>query len=289
MESIWEESLYDLIVRTSTDIPLDVEDAIRCASKREEEGSNARSALDMMLDNIALARQSRRPICQDTGALLFWVEAPFGLRRTTFQNAVESAIVRATEEGVLRKNCVDTLTGRNTGDNLGAGSPVVHWRETEAAEVTVSLVLKGGGCENVGMQYSLPDTDLDAGRDLDGVRACVLDAVFRAQGRGCAPGILGVAVGGDRATGYAESKKQLLRPLGVRSNEPELASLEARILEEANTLGIGPMGFGGETTVLDVLIGQRTRIPASYFVSVSYMCWACRRRMVRLALDGAML
>ena len=137
-------------------------------------------------------------------------------------------------------------------------------------------------------QYSLPDAALGAGRDLEGVRKCILDAVQKIQGYGCAPGILGVCIGGDRATGYEVAKEQLLRPLdekrlqstavdGCRRGKP-LAALEQRLLREANFLGIGPMGLGGKTTLLGVKIAARPRVPASFFVTVAYMCWACRRQ-----------
>ena len=139
-------------------------------------------------------------------------------------------------------------------------------------------MLKGGGCENVGAQYSLPDTRLDANRDLEGVRRAVLDAVQQAQGMGCAPAVIGVAVGGDRASSYIKSKEQFYRPLDDESPDPKLAALEKRLTDEANTLGIGPMGFGGKTTVLSVKIDSLERLPASYFVTASYMCWADRRR-----------
>ena len=285
--SMWEKSVFDLIVRTSTDMPTDVESALGQARASEEPDSNAARALTAMLDNIGLAREKGQPVCQDTGALLFWVEAPPTVRPRVFREATESAIVRATDAGVLRQNCVDTLSGRNTGGNIGAGSPVIHWNENDSAEdATVRLILKGGGCENVGRQYELPCPDLEAGRDLEGVRRCLLHAVQQAQGRGCAPGVLGVAVGGDRATGYAESKRQLLRKLGQRSHDKALADLEDRVRNDANALGIGPMGYGGRTTVLDVFISALHRLPACYFVSVSYMCWAFRRRGCRLSRDG---
>ena len=225
------------------------------------------------------------PICQDTGTLMFVVEASSTLKRNVFQKAAEWAVAEATRLGVLRQNCVNSLTGKNTGNNLGVGSPVVHWHETDGAVSRVTLMLKGGGSENMGIQYSLPDSTLGAGRNLEGVRRCVLDAVHRAQGQGCAPGILGVCIGGDRATGYVESKLQLLRKIGERSPEPELAELEERLLKEANSLGIGAMGFGGRTTLLDVFIGWRCRLPASYFVSISYMCWCCRRQTMELTED----
>ena len=285
--SAWEQSIYELICRTSTDLPRDVERALRSAVTRETPGSNAATALQMMIHNADLARQEGAPICQDTGTILFWVQAPTSLiTRSAFRQAAEAAVVRATADGVLRQNCVDSLSGKNTGNNLGGGSPVIHWEETLGGAVSVALILKGGGCENVGTQYALPEAPLDAGRDLEGVRRCLLHAVHAAQGKGCAPGILGVCIGGDRATGFEESKRQLLREIGTRSPMSELGELEHRVLEEANQLAIGPMGFGGQTTLLDVFVGTRHRVPASYFVSVSYMCWAYRRRQITLNSAG---
>ena len=279
------EQLLSLVVKTSIDLPHDVETALERALTLSENGSGEASALRTMLSNAAMAREKRMPICQDTGTLMFVVEASSTLKRNVFQKAAEWAVAEATRLGVLRQNCVNSLTGKNTGNNLGVGSPVVHWHETDGAVSRVTLMLKGGGSENMGIQYSLPDSTLGAGRNLEGVRRCVLDAVHRAQGQGCAPGILGVCIGGDRATGYVESKLQLLRKIGERSPEPELAELEERLLKEANSLGIGAMGFGGRTTLLDVFIGWRCRLPASYFVSISYMCWCCRRQTMELTED----
>ena len=279
------EQLLSLVVKTSIDLPHDVETALEKALTLSENGSGEASALRTMLSNAAMAREKRMPICQDTGTLMFVVEASSTLKRKAFQEAAEWAVAEATRLGVLRQNCVNSLTGKNTGNNLGVGSPVVHWHETDRAVSRVTLMLKGGGSENMGIQYSLPDSTLGAGRNLEGVRRCVLDAVHRAQGQGCAPGILGVCIGGDRATGYVESKLQLLRKIGERSPEPELAELEERLLKEANSLGIGAMGFGGRTTLLDVFIGWRCRLPASYFVSISYMCWCCRRQTMELTED----
>lgn len=284
--SAWTDTLYELIVRTSTDLPEDAVARLRQAQAAET-APNAVAALETMLRNADLARARRLPICQDTGTILFWVRLPAGsVTQTEFSQAAQSAIAAATAAGVLRQNCVEALTGRNTGNNLGYGSPVIHWHEEDRRDIEVALLLKGGGCENVGVQYSLPDAALAAGRNLEGVRRCALDAVVRAQGQGCAPGVLGVAIGGDRATGYAESKELLLRRLGERSPVPELAALEERILLEANQLHIGPMGFGGRATLLDVFVGCRCRVPASYFVSISYMCWAFRRRRVFVRPGG---
>ena len=285
----WEQTLAELVSRASTDLPSDVEAALREGLARETPGSPAAVALQTVLDNTALARRRRQPLCQDTGAILFEVAAPAGVSSREFRRAAETAVREATRQGLLRPNAVDAVTGRNSGDNLGPGCPAIHWEETDGPEVTVSLLLKGGGSENMGSQYSLPDARLRADRDLEGVRRCLLDAVHRAQGMGCAPGILGVCIGGDRAGGFLESKLQLFRPLGRPSADPALAALEKRVLEEANTLGIGPMGAGGRTSLLGVAAAARHRVPASFFVSVSYMCWACRRHTLRAAPDGHFL
>jgi fumarate hydratase class I len=198
---------------------------------------------------------------------------------------IRQSVAVATKKAYLRPNAVDSLSGKNSGDNLGGEAfPTIHFEEIESDDLTVELILKGGGCENVGAQVSLPDDRLNAGRDLEGVRRVVLEAVHRAQGQGCAPGILGVAIGGDRGSSFAASKEVLLRPLDDVHPQAELAELEARLLQEGNQLGIGPMGFGGETTLLGVKATDLHRLPASFFVSVSYMCWAYRRR--RMVVDG---
>lgn len=275
------ESFVELIRRAATDLPADVETALREAQAREEPGSAAASALASILENVALARAKSAPVCQDTGALIFHVRHPAGTSTRRLRMQIEAAVAAATQHAYLRPNAVDALTGKNSGNNLGAGSPTLHFEEWEEDHLQADLLLKGGGSENVSTQYSLPYEPLDAGRDLEGVRRVVLDAVYRAQGHGCAPGILGVCIGGDRGSGYVHAKMQLLRPLPDVNPAPELATLEARLLRECNELGIGPMGFGGKTTLLGVKIGVLHRLPACYFVTVAYMCWACRRaRMI---------
>jgi tartrate/fumarate subfamily iron-sulfur-dependent hydro-lyase alpha chain len=276
----------ELLSRASTRLPADVVAALRQGREAEERGSLAARALDTILDNVELAREARAPICQDTGTPVAWVRYPLGTSTRLLAEALEEAVVRATSEQVLRPNAVDSLSGKNTGTGAGRGIPYVHFEEWDEPAVEVRLLLKGGGCENVGAQYKLPEPRLGAGRDLEGVRRVVLDAAVAAQGKGCAPGVLGVAVGGDRVSGFEESKRQLLRPLPDRNPNPELAALEERLLAEGNSLGIGPMGFGGKTTLLGVKIGVLDRLPASYFVTVSYMCWADRRAAVRIGEGG---
>jgi len=268
----------ELIRRASTDLPADIEAALRKAREGEDEGSAARTAFDSILENAQLARAHSTPICQDTGTPIFYVYYPTGWSTLALKKQIREAVEKATQMSYLRPNSVDSLTGKNPGNNLGDDFPYFHFEEWEEPYLKVDLMLKGGGCENVGAQYSMPDSRLDAGRDLEGVRRAVLDAVHQAQGMGCAPAVIGVAVGGDRGSSYIKSKEQFYRPLDDANADPKLAELEQRLTREANTLGIGPMGFGGKTTVLSVKIDSLERLPASYFVTASYMCWADRRR-----------
>ncbi|HID89532.1 MAG TPA: fumarate hydratase [Anaerolineae bacterium] len=279
------EPFVELIRRAATDLPADVEMALRVAHGQEEPGSAAAGALEAILQNVDLARKRSTPICQDTGVPIFYVYYPQGMSPRALGAQIEQAVVEATRRAYLRPNAVDPLTGRNSGNNLGRGFPSFHFEEWEEEFLRVDLLLKGGGSENVSAQYKLPYGPLKAGRDLEGVRRVVLDAVCRAQGKGCAPGVLGVAVGADRGTGYIHAKEQLFRPLDDTNPVPELAALEQRLLKEANELSIGPMGFGGKTTLLGVKIGTYHRLPACYFVTVAYMCWACRRARMEVR-DG---
>jgi len=280
------DSMLELIRRTSAEIPDDVQTAILSSLEREKKGTIAESAMKIIEKNIELAKQKSQPICQDTGSIIFYIDCPIGFDEIEFEETVRKAVRLATRKGFLRQNSVDSITGVNDGTNVGPGSPTVHFHQHRSPEVYIRLVLKGGGCENVGAQYSLPNEKLKANRDLDGCRKVILDAVLQAQGKGCGPGILGVCIGGDRATGYEFSKQQFLRRLDDRNPVPELDGLEQDILNTANELGIGPMGFGGKTTLLGVKICAANRLPASFFVSVSYMCWAYRRQGVVLTSSG---
>src|SRR5215468_7328693 len=284
--NLLSDSLLELVRRTSTEIPDDVHQAILQSLEREKKGTIAQSAMKIIDQNIALAKNKSQPICQDTGSIIFYVDCPIGYDQIAFEEAAREAVKLATKKGFLRQNSVDSITGKNDGTNLGPGSPTVHFHQHRSPEVSVRLVLKGGGCENVGAQYSLPNEKLKANRDLDGCRKAILDAVLQAQGKGCGPGILGVCIGGDRATGYEGSKQQLLRTLDDQNENPELDKLEKDIVETSNKLGIGPMGFGGKTTLLGAKIGVLNRLPASFFVSVSYMCWAYRRHGASLGKNG---
>lgn len=283
-----QSSLLELIRRTSTCLPQDVNQVLHFQHGLETAGSRADLALELVETNINLAKRRSLPICQDTGTITFYASVPVGYDQIALEEACKLAVAEATRLGYLRQNSVDSVDGKNTGDNLGPGSPVFHFHQHHSPEIDVRLILKGGGCENMSSQYSLPATlqGKKFDRDLEGVRGCVLDAIQNAQGKGCGPGFLGVCIGGDRATGYEFAKHQLLREVDDTNPDPELGVLEARILEEANQLQIGPMGFGGKLTVGCCKIGKLNRLPASFFVSVSYMCWAYRRRGFLLNKDG---
>jgi fumarate hydratase class I len=263
------------------------------ALNQEEPGTKAAQAFSIIAGNIDMAHDDEGPICQDTGMPTFLIHTPVGVNQLQIAAAVREAIAEATRRGKLRPNSVDSITGKNTGNNLGTETPILHFEQWDKDEIEVRLILKGGGCENMNAQYSLP-CELDhlgrADRDLEGVRKCILHAVWKAQGYGCAPGVVGVCIGSDRAHGYTLAKYQLFRPLDDVNPDPQLAALEARIMDEANRLGIGPMGFGGRTTLIGCKITAANRLPASFFVSVAYECWAYRRLGVRLdPASGAIL
>lgn len=285
---LWEASLFELIRRTSVDLPSDVEQSLRRAYKGERKDSRARWVLATILENVQKARDNDAPLCQDTGSLIFHFQVPVGFDTNFLVAVARMAVARATRFGYLRQNTIDSLTGESCSTNVAHGAPIFHFEQCARTTVDVRLIMKGGGCENVGCQYTLPDGELEAGRDLEGVRRCILDAIVSAQGNGCAPGVLGVCIGGDRATGYEYSKLQFLRTMDDRSPVKVLARLEERILRESRQLAIGPMGFGGNSALLGVKIGALSRLPASFFVTVSYMCWAFRRRGMLLSPRGAL-
>ena len=284
-------SLVELITQTASNLPPDVRAAMGMAIGAEPAGTQSAQALSVIATNIDMAEEAQSPICQDTGMPTFSVHTPVGVNQIQLKKAIQEAVAEATRRGKLRPNSVDSLTGKNSGDNLGAETPVIHFEQWEQDEIEVKLILKGGGCENKNIQYSLP-CELEhlgrADRNLEGVRKCILHSVWQAQGQGCAPGAVGVCIGSDRAHGYMLAKYELFRTLDDVNPIPELAQLEASIMEEANRIGVGAMGFGGQASLIGCKVTAANRLPASFFVSVAYDCWAYRRLGVRLdASTGA--
>ncbi|HMF61468.1 MAG TPA: fumarate hydratase, partial [Vicinamibacterales bacterium] len=279
------DGMVQLITKTSTDLPPDVRAAMGLAVRTEAPATRAGQALTIIAQNIDQAVACEGPICQDTGMPTFEVKVPVGVNQIWLRAQIREAIAEATRRGKLRPNSVDSITGENSGDNLGPGTPIIHFEQWEEPGIEVKLILKGGGCENTNAQYALP-TELDhlgrADRTLEGVRKCILHAVWKAQGKGCSPGAVGVCVGGDRTSGYLHAKEQLFRTLDDTNPDPRLAAIESAVMDEANRLAVGPMGFSGQTSLIGCKIGALNRLPASFFVSVAYDCWAFRRLGVRV-------
>lgn len=284
------DGIVELYKKVATSIPTDIEEALKNTFSSET-GPLARKTLEIILQNISTARTTYRPVCQDTGLPVFFVKVPIGLTHKHVREVIIDATRIATGKIPLRPNAVDSVTEKNTGDNVGDNFPLIYLEESEEQSLIVDLMLKGGGSENLGQIYKLPATlnvgnsgsdvssslTLVAERDFDGIRKCVLDAVFRAQGKGCPPYTIGVAIGGAKDQVSALSRRQLMRKLHDKSPQKELAELEAKILGDINALGIGTAGLGGSTTAIGVKIAAAHRHPASYFVDVSFSCWANRR------------
>src|ERR1700730_8333655 len=287
----FSDSVLQLIVRTSTDLPPDVRAAMKMARTAEPDGTRASQALTIIAQNIDLASDGEGAICQDTGMPTFEIHVPGGANQLWMRQQIRDAVAEATRRGKLRPNSVDSITGKNSGDNLGPGTPIIHFDQWDRDAIEIRLILKGGGCENTNAQYALP-VELPhlgrADRTLEGVRKCILHAVWSAQGKGCAPGAVGVCIGGDRTSGYLHAKEQLFRTLADVNPDSRLAGLEASIMSTVNDLEIGAMGFGGKVTLIGCKVAALNRLPASFFVSVAYDCWAFRRLGVVLdASTGA--
>ncbi|MEW6109952.1 MAG: fumarate hydratase [Nitrospirota bacterium] len=271
------DGIVELYKKVATSLPPDIEGAIKSAFSDETEGSIAKSSLGIILENIKLARETARPICQDTGIPVFFAKVPAGLSQIELRNTLMDATRIATEKIPLRPNAVDIISEINSGDNTGTGFPVIYFEETLSSTLSIDLMLKGAGCENSGLTYKLPFEEFDAQRNLDGVRKCVIDTVQKAQGRGCPPYVVGVGIGASKDQVTRLAKEQAMRKLNDINKIEDLDGLEKRLLKEGNELGIGPLGLGGKSTVIGVKVGVNHRHPASYFVDVSINCWATRR------------
>jgi fumarate hydratase, class I len=271
------DGIVELYKKVATSLPPDIREAMEAGLASEAAGSTAFSTLTVQIENMKLASEKVRPVCQDTGVPTFWVKVPVGLSHAEMKNTILEATRLATEKIPLRPNAVDVISEKNSGDNTGTGFPIIYMEETNEGTLTIDLMLKGAGCENAGQLYKLPSEELGAQRDLDGVRKCVVDTIQNVQGKGCPPYIVGIGIGATKDQVTKLAKEQLMRRLNDVNKIAELDALEKLILDDLNKLGIGPMGLGGRTTALGVKIGVNHRHPASFFVDVSVSCWATRR------------
>jgi fumarate hydratase class I len=270
-----QDAVVKLYKKAASSLPSDIEEAIVFSYQKEK--SKAKHALSIILKNIQISKKTGRPLCQDTGVPVFFIKVPSGISALYLKKEIINATRIATKTIPLRANAVDIITEKNSGDNTGIGFPGFYFEETKGEKIIIDLMLKGAGSENIGQIYKLPMEDLKAERDLSGVRKCVLDAVYKAQGKGCPPYIVGVGIGAARDQVTRLSKEQLLRKIGDMNKHKTLSQFEETLHKDINMLGIGPLGLGGNTTALGVKVAVNHRHPASYFVDISISCWADRR------------
>ena len=276
-----EETVVTLLRLAVTDLPKDVRARLQeCLAK--ESNQTARNQLEAILENIRLAKEHTIPICQDTGIQIFYVIVghQFPLLGE-LQEILERAVRRATKEIPLRPNTVDPILQTNPGDNTGHHIPWINWKIVRGTDLEITVLPKGGGSENVcrlGM--------LTPGQGLKGLKRFVVDAVIDAGAKPCPPTILGIGIGGGADICLKLAKEALLRPVGQRHLDSNIAKMEEELLRAVNQTGIGPMGLGGDTTALDVHIEIAMRHPASFPVGLAVQCWAARRASVVITGEG---
>lgn len=276
-KKVVEDVAVKLLELAATELPNDVKQALQRAY-REEESKVGKAQLEAILKNVELAEKMRAPLCQDTGVIIFYIKAGSqvkGLDRV--EMALHKATVRATREVPLRPNAVDPLTQENTGDNTGRFIPYIHWEVVPGNTFEITVMPKGGGSENVSALGMLSPNE-----GIKGLEKFVIDTVVKAGAKPCPPTVLGVAVGGGADIAMMLAKAALLKPLNQSNPNLELAKLEEELRKAVNQTGIGPMGLGGKTTVLDVKVDYAHRHPASYPVAVAVQCWAARRASARI-------
>ena len=275
------ETTEDIVVRlirlASTKLPADIGWALEAAAGWET-GEIAYSQLGAIMENAKKAEFLGRPMCQDTGLPIFYVSGKFD---SSVKGEIERAVKRATAELPLRPNLVDPITRENTGDNTGFSSPFIHFDPTEDDFLQISVLPKGAGSENMTRLAMLNPAD-----GIEGIKRFVIDSVLDAGGRPCPPSIVGIGIGGTSDVCVSMAKEALLLPLSVRNPDKSIAALEDELFMKLNESGLGPMGLGGQTTVLGVRIKKAGCHTASLPVAVNIGCWATRRATVRIDNDG---
>ena len=276
-----KKGVVKLIQKAETELPEDVIYALNKAYETEQ--GIAKTQIGAILENIKLARESGRPMCQDTGIQTFFVDVGVDFPEiNSIKEVIVDAISIATREVPLRPNTVDPFTGENHKDNLGKYIPYITWDFVDGDDVFITALPKGGGSENMSKLGMLKP-----GVGIDGVKDFVVEEMIKAGGNPCPPTIVGVGIGGGADLSLKLGKKALLRPVGVRHSDKFIADIEEELIERINGSGIGPMGLGGKTTVLDVHIEWAHRHPASLPVGIVVQCWADRRASMVIHSDGS--
>ncbi len=278
-----EETFYNFIKTVATGIPEDVYTAIKKAYE-EEENPVAKTQLKAILEDMEIACKKTRPICQDTGTPYLWLEVgeDFPVKPTKIIEAFINALRRVTKEGYLRPNAVDPLYFKNSGDNTGRYIPWIHVEPVLGDKLKVYLMTKGGGSE--APSTLIMSTPL---KGFENLKKGVVDAVARAGALPCPPIIVGVAIGAGADIVMSLAKKALLRPIGERHPDPKAARIEEELLKALNKLEIGPHGFGGKFTALDVKFDYAHRHPATFAIGIVTSCWATRRGIIEVDSSGS--
>ncbi len=280
-ENRLKQALLEALVQAVTRLPVDVVDALKRA--QSVEGSEpAKAQLEAILSNIEIARVESIPMCQDTGIPSFFVEAGVDSPHLAMlRSAITDAVAAATAAIPLRPNTVQPFTGENPGNNLGRFMPPIDWELVDDDTVTIAVLPKGGGSENMSTLKML-----SPGVGIGGIKKAVVDHVIACGGKPCPPTIIGVGIGGGADVAMKLGKRAVLRGIGSRHPEQVVAELEEELLELINMSGVGPMGLGGVTTALAVHVEYAFRHPASLPLGIVIQCWAARRAKVHLAADG---
>ena len=263
------EPIRRLCLRACCNLPQDAVSALSLAREQEESGSAAKSVLNQLLENQALAREKFRPICQDTGmAVVFADIGQDVFIEGDLSAAVNEGVRLAYTEGYLRKSVLDPITRLNTGDNTPA---VLHVRFIPGDQIKLTVAPKGFGSENMSRLFMLPPS---AG--IEGMLSHILAAVQDAGASACPPVVVGVGIGGTMESSALLATRQLLRPLGEPASREDVANIEREALLRINQSGIGPMGLGGKTTALAVHAAAEPTHIAGLPLAVNIQCHACR-------------
>ncbi|MGQ4891147.1 MAG: fumarate hydratase [Candidatus Njordarchaeia archaeon] len=281
LENIIEENAFKILKIAETILPEDVVEALKKARDRETKPM-AKAQFEAILRNIEIAKTRGLPICQDTGTIIWFVEVgeDFPIR-AKLRDILVNATRRATKEIPLRPNAVNPWLDKNSGDNTGRYFPFINWEIVPGDELKLTVMPKGGGSENTVALWMLTPS-----QGIRGFKKAVIDTIYNAGPKPCPPVIVGAAIAGGSDIAIKLAKKAVLRPVGQRNEDEKIAKLEEELLEALNSLGIGPMGLGGKTTVLDVHIDWGHRHPASFPVAVVTQCWAARSASIKITKDG---
>ncbi len=276
-----ENGIVELIRKAETELPKDVVNSLKKAYEIEE--GVAKTQIEAILTNIDLAKKSKRPMCQDTGIQTFFVTVGKDFPHIEkLKEIILNGVKKATKEIPLRPNTVDTLTNENHKDNTGLQIPYITWEFSEGNDVKITALPKGGGSENMSRLGMLKP-----GVGIEGVKDFVVEEMIKAAGNPCPPTVVGVGIGGGADLSLKLGKKALLRPVGERHKDKNIAKIEEELIKRINASGIGPMGLGGKTTVLDVHVEKAHRHPASLPVGIAVQCWADRRAHMIIHSDGS--